>query len=283
MKNFGEQFLHQKDQKLHTSDPVEYEKGRLERKGEKISSKPAEKISDWLEVVEKTHTSHEDDPRVLDRIKKHYHEENVIEEDDVPEATFLLEQKIAREQGHGTIEITDEFRQEKSKQIIGDQKQSLNKWVDYLSSSDADYPMWAKYWSFKSMLKMGKFEKQEDEDTGTETAQFKKRTKDTVAPFPPLNPRALAMTISAIASKAEENSKNKQERISPENLSTKLDDEDFKKLINTENFAKLYAQFLMEMPEYSTEGLKETRGKWRRCYRKNYQFFNVRKKRNNFY
>jgi hypothetical protein len=262
MNNFGEQFLHQKDQKLHASQPVEHEKTRLERKGEEVSSKPADKISDWLEVLEKTHMGHKDDPGVLERIKNHYHREHVIEEEGVPESAFLLEQKIARERGHGTIEITDEFKKEKSQEIISNQKQSLDKWVDYLSSSDATYPVWAKHWAFKSMLNMGRFEKQEDKESGKETAQFKKRTKDTVASFPPLNARALAMTISAISAKAEENSKNKKERITPENVSVKLNDEEFKALLTTESFSKLYAQFLMEMPEYSTEGLEETRGEW---------------------
>jgi len=263
MKNFGEQFLHQKDSKLHTSQPVEHEKRRLDIRGEETSQKPVDKIEDWLEVIKKTHTSHADDPRVLERIKNYYHRENVIKAEDVPESTFLLEQTIARNQGHGTIEITDEFRRQKTNEIISNQEKSLDKWVDYLSSPDATYPMWAKYWAFNSMLKMGKIEKMEDKETKVETMQFKKRTKDTVASFPTLNPRALAMTISAISAKAEQNSINKQEIITSENISKKLNEAEFKELINSENFSKIYAQFLIEMPEYSTEGLKETRGEWK--------------------
>lgn len=263
MKNSGEQFLHKEDSKLHTSQPVEHEKKRLEIRGEKTSQKPADKISNWLEVIERTHTSYSDNPRVLERIKNHYHKENVIKPEDVPESTFLLEQAIARNQGHGTIEITDEFKQQKINEIISNQEKSLDKWVDYLSSPDATYPMWAKYWAFNSMLKMGRLEKMEDKETKVETIKFQKRTKDTVASFPALNPRALAMTISAISAKAEQNSKDKNERITPENISKKLNEAEFKELINSENFSKIYAQFLIEMPEYSTEGLKETRGQWK--------------------
>lgn len=264
MKDFGEQFLHQKDSKLHTSQAVEHEKRRLDMRGEETSQKPVDKIADWLEVIEKTHTSHADDPRVLERIKSYYHRENIIKPEDVPESTFVLEQTIARNQGHGTIEITDEFRNEKINEIISNQEKSLDKWVDYLSSPDATYPMWAKYWAFNSMLKMGKMEKMEDKETKVETVQFKKRTKDTVASFPALNPRALAMTISAISAKAEQNSINKKERITPENISTKLNESEFKELINSESFSKIYAQFLIEIPEYSAEGLKETRGQWKK-------------------
>ena len=262
MKNFGEQFLHKKDQKLHTSHEVLHEKARLKRKGEETSQKPNEKIADWLKVIERTHLGHRDNPEVLERIKESYHRKYIIKEEDIPESTFLLEQRIARELGHGTVEITDEFRKEKSRQIISSQEQSLDKWIDYLSSPDATYPTWAKYWAFNSILSMGKLEKKEDEKTKEETLSFKKRTKDTVASFPPLNPRALAMTISAITAKAEQNSKNKKERQDIDNMSLKLDDVKFKDLLNTENFSKIYTQFLIEMPEYSVEGLKETRGKW---------------------
>ncbi|MCX6794653.1 MAG: hypothetical protein NTY31_01490 [Candidatus Falkowbacteria bacterium] len=291
MKNFGEQFLSQKDTKLHTSQPVEYEAERRKikedykdkkekeillqkpadkvepekdkEKKEQLSQKPADKIANWLEVIEKTHLGHQDDPRVIDRIKEFYYKENVIKAEDIPEATFLLEQKIARELGHGTVEITDEFRQKKTNEIINNQKRSLDKWINYLSSANAQYPMWAKYWTFKSVLSMGKLEKKEDPDTKAELVQFKRRTKDTVASFPPLNPRALALTIGSISNKAENNLKNtKEEKEKIENKSKRLNAVEFKELLNSENFSKIYAQFLKEIPEYSTDGLKETRGKW---------------------
>jgi hypothetical protein len=243
------------------SDNVLHEQDRLNRKGEETSQKPASKIEDWLELLERTHTSHRDDPRVLERIKKSYHKQYLIRESDVPESVFLLEQKIARNQGHGEIEITDEFRREKTKQIISDQEHSLDKWIDYLTSPDAQYPMWTKYWAFTSMVTMGKFEKSETED-GKEIASFKKRDSTTVAPFPPMNARALAMAISVIEAKAKENAKQKKDRQPLENVSTKLNPYEFKELVELENFSKLYTQFLIELPEYSTEGLRETRGKW---------------------
>ncbi len=271
MKNFGEKFIHQKDTKLHTSAPIEHELERRKKLKEKnkektkdlnISSKPANKISNWLEVLEKTHAAHQDDPRVLERIKNYYHKEYVIKPQDIPESVFILEQTIARNQGHGRIRITDEFKDQKTKEIISNQQRSLDKWLDYFSSPDASYPIWAKYWAFKSMLSMGKLEKIEDKKTGKETVHFKKRTKNTAASFPVLNPRALAMTISTISAKVEKNNKEKKERISPDNLSAKLSKQEFEALVNTENFSKIYAQFLVEMPEYSSEGLQETRGEW---------------------
>jgi len=108
MKFPGESFLHQRDPKLHTSEAVEHEQKRKKRRGEKTTQKPAEKLSDWMEVLERTHGH--DDPRVLERLKRAYHKQYVIKEGDVPESYFKLQQRLARERGQGDIEITDEMR-----------------------------------------------------------------------------------------------------------------------------------------------------------------------------
>ncbi len=275
MKRFGEQFLHNKNPELHTSEPVEHAKKEKDKDFySHASHKPADKIADWLKVIEKTHLGHRkgymfdtelkgiEDERVIERIKNYYHKLHVIKSTNVPYSTFLLEQRLAEQLGHGKVEITEEFQQEKIKQIISDQKHSLDRWVDYLSSPDADYPMWAKYWAFTSMVKMGKLEKYEVK--GVEKARFAKRDKTTVAPFPPMNPNALAKTFSAIENKALDNSLPKQDRKRLYNDSTKLDDVEFAQLLSTENFSKLYTQFLIELPEYSTEGLQEVRGEWKK-------------------
>lgn len=261
MENFGEQFLHQKDTKLHTSEPVEHEVERRKRVEEKVSQKPADKIADWLKIIERTHMGHRDDPEVAERIKEHYHGEHVIKPEDIPESAYALEQRIAREMGYGDVEITEEFKKRKQEQIISDQTNSLDKWIDYLTSTDANYPTWAKYWVFKSVVAMGKLEKGIDQDQ-KETARFATRKPDTTAPFPLLNPAALAMTIDVLRSRLEEKQKSKDERQPVANISKKLSNEEFQELLTTENFSKLYKQFLLEQPMYSSEGLQEIRGKW---------------------
>lgn len=132
----------------------------------------------------------------------------------------------------------------------------MDKWVDYLVSDEAPYPMWAKYWAFRSVVKMGKLEKTEDGK-----ARFASRDKNTVASFPVFNPRALANTIGAMSARLEEKGKPKGEQTT-ENLSTTLTDEEYQKLLSTEDFSQLYGQFLSEIPEYSTQGPEETREKW---------------------
>ena len=262
-----ENFLNKKYGGIHQTPEVKSAKKRTEASDrENVSEKPAELVQNYLdrfsEILQREDPSKRE--RGVEALKQVLHKEHIIQEENIPEATFLLEQRIAEAMGHGEIELSEEFKTEKTKEIINNQTQSLDKWVDYLSSADADdagYPDWARYWAFRSVTEMGKFEKKEDED-GKETARFTKRTKDTVAPFPMMNPRALAMTIGSMKSKLAEQAKPKKDREQIENKSTKLDDEAFKNLLSSENFSKIYTQFLIEMPEYGTEGMKEIRGKW---------------------
>jgi hypothetical protein len=249
---------------LHNAPEVESAAERTEiRTGEKVPQDPTERIQNYLdrfnEILDREDPEKRE--RGVEAIKKVLYDKFVIKSEAVPESAFLLEQRIAREQGHGTVEITQEFREKKTEEIINNQTRSLDKWVDYLASPDATYPDWAKYWAVRSVLEMGKLQK-EDDKNGGEKVRFQKRSADTVASFPPLNPRALAMTIGVLKSKLEEKVKPKIDRQPVENKSVKLNDQEFRNLLSTEDFSKIYGQFLVEMPEYSTEGLQEIRGEW---------------------
>lgn len=63
-------------------------------------------------------------------------------------------------------------------------------WVDYLTSDDALYPDWIKYWAVRSVLSMSTYDKEKHE--------FGVRTDSTVAPFPDLNREALAYAVDVI-------------------------------------------------------------------------------------
>lgn len=264
MSSESNPFLKQKYTDLHRAPDVERVVRRAERIAkEKMPQDPMTRIQAYLdrfkEITERTDPEKRE--HGIDAIKRLIHRIAVIKPEHIPESVFLLEQRIAREQGHGSIEITDEYREQKRKEIISNQAQSLDKWIDYLASPDAQYPDWAKYWVFRSMLSMGKFEKSEDVE-GAEKAEFRTRKKDTVAMFPPMNPRALAVTIDAIVNRVNEKAKSKTERGTIPNLSKKLDDAAFQRLVHTEDFSKIYTQFLIELPAYSKEGLEDIRGTW---------------------
>ncbi|HBM45684.1 MAG: hypothetical protein UT05_C0004G0012 [Parcubacteria group bacterium GW2011_GWF2_38_76] len=210
----------------------------------KSHKKPIDKISDFLEVIKRTHTGHRDDPRVLERIKEHYHKEYVIKPEDIPESYYDNQKRLAREQGHGDIEITDETKEQLSEVIINDQNSTLDNWVNYLSSPDSDsYPMWAKYWAFNNMLKLSTFDK--------EKHAFGKRDKGTVAPFPDLNREALAYVVDAIVKKAGN-----------EEIPDIENNPEFKKLLEGSNFGKLYAYAIEKVTPTEENELLNTEGRW---------------------
>ena len=99
MAESGEQFLHRKDPKLHTTGPLEHEQIRRKRAGEETSQKPADKIASWLGIIDRTHMGHKDDPRVIERIKDYYHREHVIKPENVPQSYWNLQGEIAVNEG----------------------------------------------------------------------------------------------------------------------------------------------------------------------------------------
>lgn len=238
----GEKFLYKKDPTFHTSPEVEHEQERKKRNEEKTSQKPAEKIADFLSVIEKTHLSHRDDPKVIERIKESYHNKYVINENDVPESYFENLKKLNREKGLGDTEITEQIKAELTETLISDQKKSLDLWIDYLTSPDSNsFPTWSKYWAFEGMRKLSTFDKKEH--------KFNKRSNDTVAPFPDLNREALAYVVDAIVKKAHNEVINTQ-------------DPEFQNLLQGANFGKLYAWAIEKVTPTEEHELIKTAGEW---------------------
>jgi hypothetical protein len=258
----GEQFLHKKYSELHTSKPVEHEQERrkiaIEHSntvGNEISHKPAEKIASFLDILERTHMKHQDennpnyDLRVIERIKKSYHKQYVIKPEEIPESYFDLQKKLARDRGYGDVNLTSEMRKQLTEVIIGDQESTLDNWVDYLSSKDSDaYPMWAKYWAFRSMLKLSTYDK--------EKRSFSIRDKGTTAPFVDLDREALAYVVDIIVKKAKR-----------ENIPAQEDNPEFQKIVQSENFAKLYAYAIEKVTPEKQENLINTKGEWVRYFK----------------
>ena len=235
---------------LHNKPEVRSAAKRAEvRTGERVPQKPTEKIQNYLdrfkEIIER------EDPEKRERgmqaLKKVLYDKFVIKEDEIPESYFNAQQRIAREEGHGDVEISEEFREQATEGIITDQKSSMDVWTDYLSSKDATYPDWLKYYAFRSMLRMGEYDKEEK--------SFTKRTKGTVKPFPDLNREALAYVLDAVEKKA------KEEDIDTSSLDEEKQKE-FNDLLRGENFSKLYAFAIERVTPASREQLTEVEGEW---------------------
>ncbi len=217
--------------------------------GERVPERPEDRIQNYLDYLRESldpSDSHRREEK-LGRFKQTLYDKNVIKPDEIPEAYFNTQRRLAREQGHGDVKINQETRRQLTEVIITDQKSSLDNWVDYLASPDATYPDWLKYWAVRSILGMGEYDK--------EKKQFGKRRKDTVKPFPDLDREALAYVLDAM-----------EKKYSGKGVDLESMEEDdrkqFEQLLQGESFAKLYAWAIEKVTPASPEQLADTTGKW---------------------
>ena len=168
---------------LHMSDGAMH--------GMSESDKKRDKILNYFDRLEKIHQKVLESKRGEDLklLKKFYHNLYVIKPEDIPDSYFEHEKKIMRERGYGNIEITSERKQTLINQIIEDQEESLDKWIEYFlfDEESKSYEMWEKYWVFQGLQQLGKYNK--------ETGKFSKRDKHTVYPFPPVEREAIFNTL----------------------------------------------------------------------------------------
>lgn len=246
----GENFLNEKYPDLQHSEEVESAMKRQEvRTGEKARDK-TEKVEAYLNRLEEIFDVEKSLPagrqakreRRVDILKDKLHDSFVVKPEEIPESYFNHQKRIAREQGHGDIEITDQMWSQMAETIIHDQAQSLDAWVDYLGSSDATYPNWLKYFAFRSITKLSEYDKEKKE--------FKKRSKGTTAPFPDINREALAYVLDSL-----EKSHEKEAREG-------ATDEQWEKLLKTTNFGKLYGYAIDKITPASEEEKEQVQGEW---------------------
>lgn len=235
---------------LHKSPEVDNAAKRTRaHTGVRIPQDPLLRIQNYLNRFHEITDRPDADDREhgTDAAKRLLHSKYVIKPDEVPEGYFENQQRQARELGHGDIEITGDMRTQLTDVLVADQRSSLDKWVDYLSSPDAPYSDSLKYFTLRSVLTMGDYDK--------ERHAFTQRSKGTVKPFPDLNREALAYALDAI------DKKYKGQNI---DMAAFEDQEaqEFEKLLASENFAKLYAFAIEKVTPASAEQLKSTQGQW---------------------
>lgn len=255
--------LHQRKNTLHTNPEVELVVNYLRNSGDKIShNDPSRKLGAWLSFLANRETVNDGiftgDEQSIDR----QIEARVITAANVPQSYFDLQQKIARQRGHGTVHMSDSIKNEYIRTLQEEQQESLHCWTDYFNGQQTKslYPDWFKYYVWDGIGTMGQFVKPQLDENGNEIeARFTKRTLATTAPYPECNAEALAYVYETIGKneKAEDN----RPRFDP----------------NT-SFAKLYAYALTEATQSSMEVSRSNDGSWKKYdridgyYRPDYEF-----------
>ncbi|MBI4092012.1 MAG: hypothetical protein HY427_02300 [Candidatus Levybacteria bacterium] len=238
---------------LHKSPEAEIAAERTQmRTGEKAPQDPIYRIQNYLnrfhEIVDRGGPQrHEHN---LDLIKGRFHARYVIKPDEIPESFWENQRRIIRERGQGAdLEYVDfeELKRQNTEALISDQRSSLDKWIDYLSSPDAPYQDSLKYFTLRNVLNMAEYDK--------EKKQYPQRSRGTTKPFPDLNREALAYVLDAVEKKYKGQSVD----------FSSLDQEDskeFEALLKAENFPKLYAWAIEKVTPASEEELSATHGEW---------------------
>jgi len=140
-KQTDAEYLHKANPMIHESKLVdEVIKSFDEIRSGGQTTSPIDKLSVFLQYLEKSGES----PDGIARVKESYLDAHIMKEKEIPEDYYALQQRIARELGHGNITPTPEEKRELARVAVKDQKESLSSWIDYLFSRDANYPAYIK-------------------------------------------------------------------------------------------------------------------------------------------
>lgn len=231
--------LHLKNPELQKSPEVQRAVVREERhSGEKIPNNPGARIEAYAGRLETVFLNPDEQTRErnLDMFRDKIYDALIIKKRNFPDSYFELQKRVAREQGHGDVEISPEMREQMMDTAIEDQKHSLDAWMSYLSSNDATYPAWFKYYAWTQIAKLSQFDK--------ERGEFKKRTDSTVAPFPDIYREPLAQ-IADLYERVKDDNRDSEARVG------------FDK-----KFPALYAELIQKSLAASMENREEIRGQW---------------------
>ena len=219
---------------LHTSERVMH--------SSKESDKKRDRILKYFDRLERVHqkVAQSKNPEDLKRLEKFYHNLYVIKPENISDSYFEHEKQIMRERGYGNIEITPERKEILVKQIIEDQEESLDKWIEYFlfDEESKSYEMWEKYWVFQGLQQLGKFNK--------ETGKFSKRDKHTVYPFPPVEREAIFTTL----------------KLMEDYIKDKKGDNEIRSALGSGNFKTLYEYSIQMIMNKGEKKNSSTEGKW---------------------
>ena len=219
---------------LHNSDRV--------LKASNVSDKKRERLLKYFERLEELHNKVSKTKSVNGEklLKCFYYDLYVIKPENIPDAYFQNQVRLARERGYGNIELTEEDKRRMTEEVIDDQRKSLDKWIEYFlyDEESKSYEMWEKYWVFQGLQNLGKYDK--------ETGKFSKRDKTTVYPFPPVEREYIFTTL----------------KLMEDFLKDKKSEEDIKQALSTGNFKLLYEYVIKQSFLKGEHQSNNSDGKW---------------------
>ena len=125
---------------------------------------------------------------------------------------------------------------------------SINSWTEYFSNKETPFPTWFKIYAFDSVIKMGTY--------NHKYGKYENRDKSTIAPYPRVNPAALALTLDAVNDFFGQD-KDKW-------FTEHTDDDQLNAIVKSGNFGKIYTHFFKEIykPIPTPERTEDIEGEW---------------------
>ena len=206
------------------------------------SDKKRERIIKYFNRLEEVHNkvSKTKSASAEKILKNFYYDLYVIKPENIPESYFNNQIELARERGYGNITLTDKDKEIMIKQVIDDQKGTLDKWIEYFlyDEESSCYEMWEKYWVFQGLQTLGKYDK--------ETYKFSKRDKTTVYPFSPVEREYIFTTL----------------KLMEDFLKDKKTEDEIKNALEAGNFKLLYEYVIKQSMLRGKKQSSSTSGKW---------------------
>ena len=219
---------------LHNNQSVLNSSNKSDKKRERII-KYFNRLEELHSKVSKTKSASAE--KIL---KNFYYDLYIIKPENIPESYFNNQIELARERGYGNIILSDKDKERIIKQVIDDQKETLDKWIEYFlyDEESSYYEMWEKYWVFQGLQTLGKYDK--------ETYKFSKRDKTTVYPFPPVEREYIFTTL----------------KLMEDFLKEKKTEDEIKKALEAGNFKLLYEYVIKQSMLRGEKQSSSTSGKW---------------------
>ena len=114
----------------------------------------------------------------------------LVQYENIPESYWDAKRQELRDNGYGNIELTEEYKHELYKKELELQKESLEKWANYLGDEHSPYPLWFKIYAWDGITKIGRYNKGK--------MKYETRNETTVAPYPDPDAEILAGVFDVI-------------------------------------------------------------------------------------
>ena len=265
--NTGPEFLKQRYPGLSNSPEVtQAAKRTATRTNAEVSTHPGARIHNYLdrfrEIIERKDPGQR--AQGITALKRILVSRYVVRVEDIPDSYWQAQMRVVRERGEsGDWQTLPEEEQLELKrkhlaQTKEDQQGSLEEWIDYFASDKSSYlPDHLKYWAFRGMLRLERYEKG-NEEKGIK-GRFPERPtgrQRSIKMFPEVNERALKFISESYEAQA------KNQTISFRYDISQSAQTEFLEHLKKKDFRSLYGWGQEHIPPISEEEMRTTEGEW---------------------